>query len=841
MNEIIDQLLSRWEECYERGQPLSAEQLCEKHPELLAQVKSQIEAIQAIDAKFGSLMETRGQHAESSATDSHLNQRLQVTSEFQVEVLHASGGLGDVYLASEPNLKRQVAIKFPRKSRLNAEQVARFEREAQITGRLNHPGIVPVISLKQDHEQQPCYVMRFVDGLTLRQRVEQLGQELPSQGNFFSSMEFRKLLQNFATICNIVAYAHDQGIIHRDIKPENIIIGPFGETLLMDWGLAKVMQEPADNLPPIPVSSSADTVSNKTLKTVDGQVMGTPAYASPEQLQGRVDLTDFRSDIFSLGATLHFLLTGSIQRDSDLAQLRHLSGARVPARLVAICRQALAECIDQRYQSATKLREDIECYLADEPISVVPESVWSRFVRSIRRRPGPTAAVIVGVLMTIIAGTFGSWLLNQKNRELSTTNSKLESSIAKTLIAQQRSKSTNEILSQALFAATPEVSLGKERTIRQFLEEVSQELRGNDALNLLVAADTHRILAEAYLSLGVFESAQQHADLSHQIYLQELGEESAETLLAQSRKALILSRRDQDEQAIQLAAAALERGRQLKSLESGALMVLIDIYAHACSRSPAPDHAKIVGLHREACEIAAKAYGANDRQTLKMVSNLATALMDSGDLQNAEKTLNQSHAAHVALVGPTHPETLVDTFNLIALKFNQGEIQAANQQGLANLSTFEEVLGPLHQRSIRLRLLLTQTWLHLQQWDSAAQEATIVLERSEANLGPVHQQTFEARGLLTTALIASGKLDEAQSFAAEQFRIAEKNFGPKHPHTVQAATLLFDLAEKQGDPAAMAIWLEHLRGSEWEAAAEEMLKAARELKQSKQKASSNSN
>lgn len=157
-----------------------------------------------------------------------------MTSEFQVEFLHASGGLGDVYLASEPNLNRQVAIKFPRKSRLSAEQLARFEREAQITGRLNHPGVVPVFSMKQDNALQPCYVMRFVDGSTLRQRVEQLNEVLSGSSDYFSSMEFRQLLQGFVALCNIVAYAHEQGIIHRDIKPENIILGRFGETLLME-------------------------------------------------------------------------------------------------------------------------------------------------------------------------------------------------------------------------------------------------------------------------------------------------------------------------------------------------------------------------------------------------------------------------------------------------------------------------------------------------------------------------------------------------------------------------------------------------------------------------------
>lgn len=836
MRETIDDLLSKWEDGFERGQPPSAEMLCADQPELLEELKSQIEALKAIESNFGSLMGHAPQTSDEILRHSRLNQRLVVNSEFQIDRLHASGGLGDVYLASEPNLKRQVAIKFPRKDRLNAQQMARFEREAQITGRLNHPGIVPVFLLKQDDSQQPCYVMRFIDGMTLRQRVEQLHQSSGGNSFFFSTLEFRQLLQSFVALGNIVAYAHDQGIIHRDIKPENIILGPFGETMLMDWGLAKVLNEPAANLPPIPASSIAETVTNQALKTVDGQVMGTPAYASPEQMQGRVDLTDSRSDIYALGATLHFLLTGTNDRNENIeSSFLNRNGIVVPRRLTAICRKAMAERIEDRYQSVTTLREDIERYLAGEAVSVVPETFWSRLVRTLRRRPGLSAAVLAGVTMAILAGIAGSLLLNQKNRELSSTNKQLESAVEDAVVAKKRATSTSDILKQAILAATPEEAQGKEPTVRQLLDDVSHQLRSSDSVNShsinpLVAADTHEVLAEAYLSLGVFESAQEHADAGYAIYERELGPNSAEAITAQAHQALLLSRRDKDPESILLAGDALARIRQVESLDPNSLVTVIDIYAHVLSQAPSPDRQQILTLHREAHDMASKALGPNHRKTLRMASNVATALMDSGDLVGAEVLLNEIHSAHERLLGVKHPDTLVDVFNLIALKFNQGDLQAANELCQSNLKTFEEVFSPHHQRSIRLRSLSAMSFGALGQWDAAVREAGSALDRSQEHLGPIHQQTFEARGIMAGALIGGGKLEEAEKLSIENFEKAQKAFGPTHPNTIVAVTLLFDLAEKRNDPDSMAKWLEHLRGSQWEAPAEEQVKAAREKK-----------
>ncbi len=831
MNPLIEELLDQWEESRERGQSLSAEQLCRNYPELLEELQSQIRALQAVEANFGSLMGQPGRMSEEDVRASRLNERLQITSEFRIDVLHGSGGLGDVYLATEPRMKRQVAVKFPRKDRINTEQMARFEREAQITGRLNHPGIVPVYSLRHDDRQQPCYVMRFVNGLTLRRHAEQLTLSLSGK-DFFSTMEFRQLMQHFVAVCNIVAYAHDQGIIHRDIKPENIIIGPFGETMLMDWGLARILNESDSNTPPLPDPGSVETVINKSIRTLEGQMMGTPAFASPEQLQGRTDLTGTRSDIYSLGATLYTLITGTIGRidGSSGAILRHCHGSRVPARLVAICAKAMNADIECRYQTVSMLSKDVELFLAGEPVSVVAETMWSRFVRLVRRRPGWVATIAVSTFMAIAAGTAGSLLLNRKNRDLSFANVRLESAVAAAMEAKQRASSTAELLSNTLQAATPDSSPGKEPTVRQLLDETSQKLRTETSTHPLVAADTHTVVAKAYLSLGLYDAAQEHANIAADIFARELGADSAETITAQAHKALLMSRRDKDTEAISIAAEALRQGRNSEALDPGSLSIVIDIFAHVYAAAPNPDHAQVLQLHEEAYHLARDAFGADHRTTLKMASNLATARMDSGDLEGAEPLLTDIHKTHAALLGDAHPETLVDVFNLIALQFNKGDFQTANSLCQKNTSTFEQTFGPNHQRSIRLRLLLTMSHCALNQMDSAAHEGAIALERCRAHLGPVHQNTLEARGLLTTALIGSGRLDEAETLAKEQYETAKNEFGPTHAHTIQATTLFFELASVRGDLDGMEMWLKELRGSQWEAEAERTLKAAQEEK-----------
>ena len=733
-------------------------------------------------------------------------------------------------MAEEPQLNRTVAIKFPRAQRMSPEQLARFEREAQVTGKLNHPGIVPVHAMNSS-DGQPCYVMRFVDGPTLQLRIEQLfSKNDAASAEVYAGLEMRQLLQSFVALCNIVAYAHDHGIVHRDIKPANIILGPFGETMLMDWGLAKILGEVESASPEEPVSDSDDTVVDPVAKTRAGQFMGTPAYASPEQRRGATRIARHAHRcLFIRGNFVHTADWFAAQPRSDSsADDAQSSGAVVPRRLVAICHKALAEDVEKRYATVVNLREDLERYLAGEAISVVTETLWSRLSRTVRRRSGWAAAILVGVSMAVIAGSIGSVLLGQKNQQLQQTNEQLETANAKSLASQQRATATTDLLTNALRAATPDVAQGKEPTVRQLLDATSERLKTDRSILPLVAADTHQVLAEAYVSLGTYEAAQQNADLAAQLFREHAGENSAEALHSQATRAVVLSRRDQDDEAIRVSRDALERGRAVADLDAETMVVLIDTYGNACMVGPSPDPAEQTALSREAYELALDKLGLEHRVTLRAGTNLAVDLMNKGELDEAEKLLFTVHEAHERLLGKSHPETLVDTFNMIVVLLGKQKFQAGVDLARSNLPLFEKVLGLEHHRTIRLLILIAQLEANVGNMEAAQTESRKALERATKSLGPVHQQTFEARGTLTSALLGLQRMEEAEALAKEQYDQSVATYGETHVMTIQTITLLFDLAGTKGDIATMEKWFEKLRGSEWEQLATEDLRKAKE-------------
>ena len=269
---------------------------------------------------------------------------------FRVLRPHAQGGIGKVSVAFDAELQREVALKQIKPERADdADSRARFLLEAEVTGRLEHPGIVPVYGLGRDDQGRPFYAMRFVRGTSLDEAIKKYhGGDLDSgsQRNARArSLELRNLLDRFAAVCHTIAYAHSRGVLHRDLKPANILLGPFNESLVVDWGLAKVFDrssasasgsasassqaakagsiEPTgqsttpiepdsiswstprleeDSSPPLGFSSSTDTQA--------GSAFGTPAFMSPEQAEGRLDQLGVASDVYSLGAVLYTLLCG---------------------------------------------------------------------------------------------------------------------------------------------------------------------------------------------------------------------------------------------------------------------------------------------------------------------------------------------------------------------------------------------------------------------------------------------------------------------------------------------------------------------------------------------------
>jgi serine/threonine protein kinase len=251
---------------------------------------------------------------------------------------HARGGLGQVSVALDEELHREVALKeIQDRHADNPEVRARFLLEAEITGGLEHPGIVPVYGLGHDALGRPFYAMRFIRGNSLQEAIKRFHQaDRASRPAGERALAFRKLLGRFVAVCNAIAYAHSRGVLHRDLKPGNIMLGKYGETLVVDWGLAKTVEQPEANRSEgesllVPFSGNSGSATQM------GSTLGTPAYMSPEQAAGRLDLLGPASDIYSLGATLYCLLTGTPPfQEKNLADLlRQLeAGKVVPPRQI---------------------------------------------------------------------------------------------------------------------------------------------------------------------------------------------------------------------------------------------------------------------------------------------------------------------------------------------------------------------------------------------------------------------------------------------------------------------------------------------------------------------------
>ncbi len=304
----------------------------------------------------------------------------------------AGGGMGRIFAGRDLRLQRTVAIKMLRAQ--DAALAGRFEREVKLAARLQHPGVVPVYDAGFWPGGEPFLVMKLVPGQSLARVIRDAD----------ARADRLALLPHVIAAAEAVAYAHDQGIVHRDLKPTNILVGAFGETVVIDWGLAK------DLRPGVPDdaggTASREIAAAHTGDTAAGAVVGTPSYMPPEQAQGRP--IDPRADVYALGAILYYVLAGTAPQPSSsqpgaqavgLVPLARLE-PRLPADLLAIVDKAMAANPDQRYPSAFELAEDLRRFQGGELVLARRYSALARAIRAVTRHPTAVLVALAAAALT---------------------------------------------------------------------------------------------------------------------------------------------------------------------------------------------------------------------------------------------------------------------------------------------------------------------------------------------------------------------------------------------------------------------------------------------------------
>jgi serine/threonine-protein kinase len=538
---------------------------------------------------------------------------------FRILHKHAEGGLGAIFVAQDEELHRHVALKeIKEKFADHADSRSRFLREAEVTGGLEHPGIVPVYGLGFYPDGRPFYAMRFIKGDSLRDAIQHFHtadrlRRDPGE----RSLAFRELLQRFVDACNALAYAHARGILHRDIKPHNIMLGKYGETLVVDWGLAKVIGRPdtatldfeEGTLQPF---SSSDTASTQT-----GDIIGTPTYMSPEQAGGQLDQLGPASDIYSLGATLYELLTGVAPVQGNfagemLAKVRRgdwLPPRKVrtdiPAALEAVCLKAMALRPEDRYATALGLAADIEHWLADEPVSAYREPLPMRLRRWMRRHRGLVTGLALAAVVALVGLASGLMIVASLNRQLDLTNTALIE------------KSTQLDLRNAELAA---INV-KERQARE---------RAEQALDKLTSMSGR---AMDYQSSGQMDKAiplwQETLELSESV----LGAWHPNTISLMEMLATAHQTAGRPAQALPLAQEALKRKKKL--LGANHPDVRMRMNSLALAYQTVGRQAEAVQLYEEGLNVSRATNGPTHPETLNSMNLLARAYQRAGRLADA--------------------------------------------------------------------------------------------------------------------------------------------------------------------------------------------------------------
>ncbi|MDX1968665.1 MAG: serine/threonine-protein kinase [Planctomycetaceae bacterium] len=412
----VDSVIVAWLEAVQRGDDSNREDFVRRYPHLESQLRQFFASYDSRQAKAPQPPSTRPDDPLTVPPDKESTILAAgdsvTTSNCYRELRHfRSGGLGTLYRGFDDSLHRETIVKFlGDKAVDDPTLVAQFQIEAEITGKLDHPGVVPVYGVGENWNGRPFYVMQLVKGQELTEAIREFHASEPwPPFHPHKRKSLLMLIEHLVDACNTVAYAHDVGIVHCDIKPANIMIGKYGETFVLDWGLAAAFERTTTFANP----ETSMRPRSATGSTSSGKRGGTFGYISPEQLSVNQLITP-KSDVYSLGATLYHILTGAPPfngRDPDV-EAKIQAGQfvaprtclrRVPRALEAICLKAMSLQPYQRYATAKHLATDLNNWLRDEEVDAAPDQIVHRLARFARRHRALSAVAVVATLVVTFA------------------------------------------------------------------------------------------------------------------------------------------------------------------------------------------------------------------------------------------------------------------------------------------------------------------------------------------------------------------------------------------------------------------------------------------------------
>ncbi len=764
--EIFDEACER--EPAERAAYL--DQACEGDSSLRLEVESLLSAL----TQAGDFLE---QPAVTDLNAPSAN-RIRIDG-YRVRQLLATGGMGAVYLADQQSPARQVALKILRWNWAGTDGLRRFEWEAQALGRLRHPGIAQIYEsgvTSTDMGPVPFLSMELVEGLPITEHVTQNQQEL------------RERVQLLCMVCDAIHHAHGKRVLHRDLKPANILVDANGQPKILDFGVARTLEQD----------------SQETRHTQDGQVIGTLAYMSPEQVQGAQDRLDVMSDVYSLGVLLYELLTDQLPHDvgeltmpealrvicheAPLALRRH--DPQLRGDLEAIVSVAMHKDPARRYSSASALAEDLRRFLSHQPVTARPATRRYFFGKFLRRHTG----LVIGVTAAGVALLTGT---------LVSTISILKQNAALRQASQEADArgQLNDILLGLIAApdvVSPASSLmeSPRTTVEDILERLLPTLE-DPSISKEVQAPLHAVASTTLRNLGATERAAEHCQRALELRREMHGDWHLSTADSLQEQALLYydTHRLQDGLESQMRCVEIRKDllgdEHPSTLE--ALHNLAILYQDLGQWEPAER------LYRSVLEGHRKRQPLDEAAVALSCHNLGNLVLEQGRREEARALLEDGRRIRERVLPAEHPQLLASEYALGQLFFMDGEYEKAIPLLERVLQTLEQSLGPTHYRTIATRLVLAQNLYQVGDVEHSTLLARTVAEVSPEHLPLAHTGRVLALHTLAMSRHATNQTEEALDLLERAIPLAHKVL-PRDERLIEAveASLrsLWDQAEK---------------------------------------------